>query len=332
MTTRAPQIGLWMYRDDGGDIAQVKLKQALEDLGVVVVNDFDMRTCYCKDGMVYTQDDFNLSKLDLFYHMNFDERTNHQKDLLHALEISGVPVVNSFKTHQLAGDKFSANQILRQHDILVPNSLLLNRHITTKKLIELTKNWRSIVLKARNNSGGRGIIKINNTEQLCDYIESIRHFADNFYLEEFIDFGDHDYRIELVDGMVTSCYSRKKQHDFKTNSYAGADIIYCDKSAYDEPIKLAQQAARIIGVDVTAVDIIRCLASGRYYVLEVNDIMGIFIEAKAAYKNTTALAEKPITLPPECLTQDNNKITMLAAFLLKLLNNSSKKRHGDPEK
>jgi ribosomal protein S6--L-glutamate ligase len=72
------KIGLWMYSNDGGDMVQNELINELKLLDCEVMPSFDMRDCYCLNGKVYTGDGFDLTKLDVLYHMNADEQNIHQ--------------------------------------------------------------------------------------------------------------------------------------------------------------------------------------------------------------------------------------------------------------
>ena len=79
------KVGLWFYRNDGGAVTEKILAEKLRKKGYEVIDDFDMRKCYILDGNVYTETGYNLSQLDVFYHMNADEQTEYQRDVLKVL-------------------------------------------------------------------------------------------------------------------------------------------------------------------------------------------------------------------------------------------------------
>jgi ribosomal protein S6--L-glutamate ligase len=274
------KIGIWMYRNDGALHAHNQLVQELVTREYEVVDNFDMRQCYCVNNKIFTEDGRDLTSLDLLFHMNFDERSEHQNDILHTFEMAGVTVINPCGPHELARDKFASNFKLRQAGVNVPASALIGNDAPYDLMKNLFNEWGSLLIKARREAGGRGIIKIDSCEQFMDIYAATKKFHPNFFLQKFIPFDDRDYRVELVAGEVLFCHSRQKSAGFKTNVHAGyAKHVPCE---YDEKfITMAKAAAKAINIPLTIVDIVKSTTDGEYYVLEVNDSMGMYVEGYA---------------------------------------------------
>lgn len=66
------KVGLWMYKNDGGDIIQERLKSKLIKNNIFVLNDFDLRDCYIVNDKILTSNGYDLTKLDCLYYMNAD--------------------------------------------------------------------------------------------------------------------------------------------------------------------------------------------------------------------------------------------------------------------
>ena len=280
-------IGLWMYRNDGGDHIHEQLKEALEERGHTVVTDFDMRECYCINGEVHTKDGINLSALDVFYHMNADEQTPYQNDILKALEDSGVRVVPNWKSFSSAKDKFTANLLLRKNGINVPPATLINKKQLEKQAKELFSLWGKICLKPRRNHGGKGIMLFNECSTLLDFVQATDGLMNDFYMEKYIPFGTQDVRVEIFQNEVIGGYSRKKSHPFKTNvSSGGLMTPNIPSTEYQE---IALRATQVIGIETTIVDMVQSLADDKIYILEVNPIMGIFIESGIRYSDKSVV-------------------------------------------
>ncbi|WP_394821158.1 RimK family alpha-L-glutamate ligase [Pendulispora albinea] len=267
-------IGLWFYRNEGGDEILAELEARLAAFGHAVTSDFDMRQCRVVDGEVLTADGRNLSRLDMLYHMNADQQSDHQREVLGALEASGVHVINGFDAFNRAQDKFVANCTLRRAGLSVPRSALVPAAVSRRALDELFALWGSVVVKRRRGHGGHGVQKFDAAEPLADFIGSVADVYSNFYLEEFIPFHEHDTRVDLLDGVVVGGYSRRKNHRFKTNVHAGAEMIPLPPT--EEAIALAKRAARALGIDCTIVDMVVHAETGRLYVIEVNPFLGVF--------------------------------------------------------
>lgn len=271
------KIGLWMYTNDGGNIVQKKLTSKLTSLGYEVINSFDMRDCYCFNDKVYTKDGLDLTKLDVLYHMNADEQNNHQQDILKAIELSGVKVINDTESFFKCKDKFISNFILKNNNINVPESLLIPNNVISKNLKEKLIEFKSFLVKPRDNYGGYGIIKFNDIEQFEDYFLATKNFYSNYYIEKFIDFNDHDYRVEIFDNKIVGSYSRSKNHSFKTNISSGGSLnsVHIE----NEEKNIALQAAKIMGITSTIIDMVKSNKDGKFYILEVNPLLGIFVQA-----------------------------------------------------
>ncbi len=303
---RKGKIGIWMYRNEGGLVPHNNLVQILRDSGYEVIDNFDMRKCYCFNKKIFTEDGCDLTSLDLLFHMNFDERSEHQHDILHALKISGVKLINPYSPYEDAHDKFISNFKLRQAGINVPPSALIGPDAAPDLIKNFFKEWGSVLIKARCDAGGRGIIKIDSYEQFMDIYSILQSTYPNFFLQKFIPFDDRDYRVELIDGEVLSCYSRQKSSGFKTNVHAGATVIPCK---YDEKFgALAKAAAKALNIPLTIVDILKSMNDGKYYVIEVNDVMGWYIEGAAQLFG--------LELDKSFEGADERKIQKLAAYII----------------
>lgn len=300
------KIGLWMYINDGGSIIQAKLKSKLEEFGYVVVNNFDLRSCFVFNDRVYTEQGVDLTSLDCLYHMNADEQSQHQLEILRTLEISGVKLINTFLSHEKARDKFITNFILRKNNIRVPNSALIP--VQDNKIIkQIFEEYKTIILKPRNSHGGKGIQKFDNLESFMDFREFAKDHIANFYIEEYIDFIDHDYRIEVFNGKYIGSYARAKTHSFKTNISSGG--IMTPYKVNQEQINMALKAVEVLGLTTTIVDFIKD-RSGKDYILEVNPIMGIFVESGMRFSDKSSLR-----IPDVSYSNDEAKLNALVQYI-----------------
>ncbi|MFA6119344.1 MAG: ATP-grasp domain-containing protein [Parachlamydiales bacterium] len=299
------KIGIWMYKNDGGIIPRTKLIKMLRDKGYEVIDDFDLRKCYCINNFVMTEDGRDLTSLDLLFHMNADERSDQQIDMLHALELSGVKVINPFYPFENARDKFISNMKLRKAGIKVPDSLLIGNNFSDSFMKKLFDDWGSILVKPRKWFGGQGIVKFDNYEHFMDLYGLIEKHFSQLFLQRFIPFTKQDYRVEIINGEVVDYYSRAKEHQFKTNVHLGGHVV---PSAYDEEkIILAKKAAKALDIPITIVDIIQSSENGESYVLEVNDSLGVFIEAHSNYAKLKIYEE---------LSHDDKKLNMLFDYIV----------------
>lgn len=309
------KVGLWFYENDAGIIIKKKLVERLEKKGYEVYAYFDMRECYLKNGKVYAKDGYCLSDLDILYHMNADEQNAYQNDILKLLELSGVHIFNDYNAFMRCKDKVVANMILRQNNIPVPNSMLINNHVAKEIVNDFFNESGSILIKPRSNHGGKGIIKIDSLEQFWDIYTATSNFFDNYYIEQFIEFDNNDYRVEIFDGEVIGGYSRTKNGTYKTNVSSGGGML--DLPVSNEVKELGLKAAKTLGITTTIVDMIRRKEDNKLFILEVNPIMGIFIEA-AEKSGSKRPVQKNI---PEQFKTDEIKMNKIIEYIDKYCNN-----------
>lgn len=303
------KVGIWMYENDNGINIKRKLVSELTSKGYEVYSNFDMRECYMKNSKVYSKDGYCISDLDILYHMNADEQNLYQNDILKLIELSGVHVFNDYNSFLRCKDKAVANMILRNNDILVPPSILINNHVEPEFLEEIIKEWKSIIIKPRTNHGGKGIIKIDNYEQFLDFYIATKSYIDNYYIEKYIDFEENDYRVEIFNNKVVGTYCRGKNGTYKTNISSGGKML--DKEVPQEFIDIALKSANVLGITTTIVDMIKSRKDNKIYVLEVNPIMGIFLE-----EGMRAGSKMPIQKDiPNRFKTDNKKIELIIEYI-----------------
>ena len=289
-------VVLWMYENDNGHIPRQQLCELLEEKGFVVFSDFDMRQCHVISGKVYTACGRCLSEFDALFHMNADEQSPYQADILRALQDSGVAVVNECVSFFNCRDKFKANQLLRLHGVNVPDSALLGGQIDDAVIHQLFARWGSLVYKPRSGHGAVGVMRFEVAEQFIDFIQATAHFL-----------GDYDCRVEIFNGEVMGGYSRKKKHSFKTNISAGGEMTPRELGG---EVEVARKAAQVLGINGTIVDMVQSTADGQFYVLEVNPLLGIFVESAMR-----AGTKMPDTEPDERYSYDRLKLDSIACYI-----------------
>ena len=76
--------------------------------------------------------------------------------------------------------------------------------------------------------------------------------------------------------------------------------------------EIALKAAEIIDIDTTIVDMIKSKGDGKIYILEVNPIMGIFLESGIKH------SDKLLKLY-DSIAQDDFKLNILSKYLISLV-------------
>ena len=126
-----------------------------------------------KNSKVYSKEGYCLSELDILYHMNADEQNEFQNDILKLIELSGVHVFNDYNSFAKCKDKVMANMILRNNDILVAPSMLINNNVNPNNQTGIITNFdtpNNIVNEQVNTYANDGYIEI---EVIYEVLETI---------------------------------------------------------------------------------------------------------------------------------------------------------------
>ncbi len=268
------KIGMWLYKNGGGDKIAKKVIKELKEREIETLNDVSLRHAIAKNGnIIYRGEEHygeKLNKLDLFFSYNAGEQTQYQMYLYQALN-RVIPMINSYDAFALTEDKFHTSFVLRNHKIATPDYNLCHRD-DGHELKKIIKKWDKMVYKPTDGWGGVGLTKIEseaNLDMLMPFLNQmdLRYF----YIEKFIDYDNTDFRVDIVDGQFVSCYGRKASgDDWRTNVTSGGSVFM--REANDEIIDVAIKACNATGVDIGGVDIIYDREKEEYIVLEVNGI------------------------------------------------------------
>ena len=263
------KIGMWLYKNGGGDKIAKKIIKKLKERDIEVLNDVNLRHAMAKNGNIIWNDK-KLNKLDLFFSYNAGEQTQYQMYLYQALN-RVIPMINSYEAFALTEDKFQTSFLLRNNGVNTPDYKLCHRD-DTFHLKEIIKKWDKMVYKPTDGWGGVGLTKIEseaNLDMLLPFLNQMD--LRFFYVEKFIDYDKTDYRIDIVDDKFVGCYGRKAGgSDWRTNITSGGSVFLREPN--DEVVNLALKAAKVCNIDIAGVDIIYDRQKEEYVVLEVNGI------------------------------------------------------------
>lgn len=263
------KIGLWLYKNGGGEKIQKKIIQKLNEREIDVISGINLRDATVRDGHILHQDR-QIDELDLFFSYNAGEQTQYQVFLYQALNRI-IPMINSFESFSLTEDKFQTAYLLGHHGIHTPEFELCHRD-NGKTLYNIIDKWGKMVYKPTDGWGGVGLTKIESKTTLDALYPFLNQLDLRFlYVEKFVKYDNTDFRIDIVDGEFVSCYGRKAPGtDWRTNITSGGSIFLREPT--DEVVSIAKEAAKVCGTDIAGIDLIYDMEKEEYVVLEVNGI------------------------------------------------------------
>lgn len=264
------QVGMWMYKNGGGQFIQDEISRQLQERDIEVIPDLNLARAVATNGKIICKG-IAMEELSAFFSYNAGKQTQYQMYLYQTLNDS-IPCLNNFDAFALSEDKFRTAHRLNRAGIRTAEYKMLKSK-DKKRLKKTLKDWDGrLVYKPTDGWGGMGIVKIENQRAL----DMLFPFLDqtnipHFYVERFINYDHTDFRIDIVDGEYVACYGRKApKDDWKTNITSGGTIMLREPT--DEAVALAIKAAKVTGLEIAGVDLIYDLDKEEFVVLEVNGI------------------------------------------------------------
>lgn len=188
-------------------------------------------------------------------------------DVLHALELLGVPVYNDGRAIELTVDKAMTSFLLRRAGVDTPPTWVVSDPQQARRLLAREQaRGHTLICKPLFGSQGRGLVRLGAGDPLPQP-ESVRGV---YYLQRMIESGAgwFDWRVLVIGGRAVAGM-RRQSDDWITNMAQGAS---CHPQVMNEELaSLAERAVRAVGAQYGGVDLIRDRC-GRVWVLEVNGV------------------------------------------------------------
>jgi len=198
--------------------------------------------------------------------------TNYGTAVLRQFEVANVYSVNESVAISRSRDKLRAHQLLARKGIGMPITSYANRADATDDLIEFV-GGAPLIVKVMSSTQGKGVLLAETAKAAESLINAFRDLQTDFLVQEFIaEAGGSDIRCFVIGDKVIAAMQRSaKEGEFRSNLHMGgtAKVI----KLKPEERALAVKAAKVMGLDVAGVDIVR--SSHGPLVLEVNSSPGL---------------------------------------------------------
>lgn len=187
-------------------------------------------------------------------------------------EMTNVFPLNESVAVGRARDKLRSLQLLARKGIGLPVTGFAHSPDDTQDLLNLV-GGAPVVIKLTEGAQGVGVVLTETRPAAESVIEAFRGLDAHFLVQEFIkEAGGSDIRCFVIGDKVVAAMRRQaKEGDFRSNLHRGgsAEIIRITP----EERSTAARAAKIIGLNVAGVDILR--SNHGPVVMEVNSSPGL---------------------------------------------------------
>lgn len=192
--------------------------------------------------------------------------------VLRQFEVGGVYSVNESIAISRSRDKLRAHQLLARKGVGMPITGYAHSADATDDLISFV-GGAPLIVKLMESTHGQGIVLAETEKAAEGVINAFRGLNANFLVQEYIkESGGSDIRCFVVGERVVAAMMRTaKEGDFRSNLHRGgtASVV----KLLPEERALAIKAAKVMGLNVAGVDLIR--SEHGPLVLEVNSSPGL---------------------------------------------------------
>lgn len=202
--------------------------------------------------------------------------------VLRHFETMGVYSVNDSIAISRSRDKFRALQLLARKGIPMPMTGFAQLPSDTEDLVRML-GGAPLVIKLLEGTQGNGVILADSNQSAISIINAFKEMRANILVQELIaeSYGT-DMRCFVVGERVVAAVQRRaKEGEFRANVHQGGQVMKAKLSSQERII--AVNAAKILGLKVAGVDIIR--SNHGPLVLEVNSSPGLEAVERASEIN-----------------------------------------------
>ncbi len=206
--------------------------------------------------------------------------------VLRQFEMMGVYPLNESVAIGRSRDKLRSLQLLSRKGIGLPVTGFAHSPDDSEDLIRIASG-APLVLKLLEGTHGKGVVLAETHQAAASMIDSFRGLKAHFLAQEFIkEAGGADIRCFVIgDKVVASMLRQGKEGEFRSNIHQGGTASAIRITP--EERSTARRAARILGLNVAGVDLLR--SNHGPVVMEVNSTPGLEGIEKATGKNIADL-------------------------------------------
>lgn len=194
------------------------------------------------------------------------EQIIFRMDVLHRLELLGIPIINPSLAIERCADKYYTCSLLEDSGIPTPYTVCTEHYADAMNAFDEMKD---VIVKPLFGSQGIGIMRITDRDSAHRLFRILDYGRCVFYIQKFIPHRHEDYRAFIIgDEMISSM--KRTGTSWKTNFARGAQVERVHLSSHLE--EMAIEASHIVGCTYSGVDILP--GEDQHYIIEVNSIPG----------------------------------------------------------
>jgi len=232
--------------------------------------------CYIKvatsGSEIFHDEGKKLEKIDCVIPRIKPSMTFYASAIIRQFELLAVNCLNGSEAITKSRDKLHTLQILAQHGIGVPDTSFANSSYETKDIIKLVGS-APLVVKLLEGTKGVGVVLAETNKAAESVVNAFRSLKADILVQHYIkESKGQDIRCFVIGKKVVASMERLAQEgEFRANIHLGATAKAIEVT--DEEKELAIKSAKIIGLEIAGVDMVRSSSGPK--ILEINSSPGL---------------------------------------------------------
>jgi ribosomal protein S6--L-glutamate ligase len=232
--------------------------------------------CYIKvaenESEIFHDEGKKIEKIDCIIPRIKPAMTFYGSAIIRQFESLGMRCFNGSDAIIKSRDKLHTLQILSQHGFGIPVTSFANSSYETKDIIKLVEG-APLVVKLLEGTKGVGVVLAETSKAAESVINAFRSLKADILVQQYIkESKGQDIRCFVIgDEVVASMERTAQEGEFRANIHLGATARAVEITAEEK--ELAIKAAKIIGLEVAGVDMVRSNSGPK--ILEINSSPGL---------------------------------------------------------
>jgi len=243
-------------------------KKRFDSVLFVPIDKILIQTGDGKTGLFYKGN--NLLKFDIIYPRISSKDALLGEAVLKAIQQSDAYCPVTLDAFHITNHKFFTSQKLSNNSIPGVTSTL---SISPKYAdFAVNETGYPFVMKLISGFAGKGVVLINNKEQMESILDAVHLFEEFICTQRFIKGKNSDIRCYVIGDYVIAVKRTGKKGDWRANISRGGTAAMLNPTP--EMLEIAKKSAEILGMDICAVDLMEF--KKKLVVIEVNFMPGPF--------------------------------------------------------
>jgi ribosomal protein S6--L-glutamate ligase len=199
-------------------------------------------------------------------------KTFYGTAVVRQFEMMNILTANASRGITFSRDKLRCLQALSKADVGVPRTAFAHSPKDVDEIIKAV-GGAPLIVKILEGTQGMGVVLAESRKAAQSVIEAFRQLEAYILVQEFVESSKGtDLRAFVVGDQVVAAMKREaSEGEFRANVHRGGSASVATLS--DEEVDTALRAARVVGLDVCGVDLLR--SDRGPLVLEVNSSPGL---------------------------------------------------------